>query len=199
MVLAIGVAEHDGASVQSGVARVGAQVVRMGSRCYLGHRMTMPEAVPARAGQPAVARARALTRLLDDAIVVPGTRFRIGLDPILGLVPGIGDLVGGAMSAYLLLLAQRAGAPTSVLVRMLGNLGIDTIVGAVPFLGDLFDAGWKANRRNLTLVERYLDAPVATRRASRWFVAGAILVIGLITAGALAITIWLVRLLLSLL
>lgn len=168
------------------------------TRCYLVDRMTTPGEFREPTDAAWVSRARRLTLVLDDAFVVPGTRFRVGLDPILGLVPGLGDLVGGAMSTYLLLLAQRAGAPTSVLLRMLGNLAIDTVVGAVPFLGDLFDAGWKANRRNLTIVERYLESPVATRRASRWFVAGAILVVVLITAAAIALTVLLVRLLISL-
>ena len=143
-------------------------------------------------------RARALTRLLDDSIRIPGTNFRIGLDPILGLIPGAGDLVGGAMSAYLLLVAQRAGAPTSVLLRMLGNLAVDSLVGAVPFLGDLFDAGFKANRRNLGLIERYVDRPASTRQASRGVVLVALAVVLLITVGAVTIAIWLLRLLLSL-
>jgi hypothetical protein len=155
------------------------------------------ERLPVR-DDPAVERARALTRVLDDAIPIPGTRFRIGLDPILGLIPGAGDLVGGAMSAYLLLVAQRAGAPTSVLLRMLGNLAIDSLVGAVPFLGDLFDAGYKANRRNLGLIERYLDRPAPTRQASRGFVLAALVVVLLITIGTISLAVWLVRLLLSL-
>ena len=155
--------------------------------------------MPARVESPgSVDRARALTRILDDAIQIPGTNFRIGLDPIIGLIPGAGDVVAGAMSAYLLLVAQRAGAPTAVLLRMLGNLAVDSVVGAVPFLGDFFDAGFKANRRNLTLIERYLDRPVATRQASRGFVLAALAVVVLITVGAVAIAIWLVRLLLSL-
>jgi hypothetical protein len=120
------------------------------------------------------------------------------LDPILGLVPGAGDLVGGAMSAYLLVVAQRAGAPTSVLLRMLGHLATDSLIGAIPLLGDLFDAGYKANRRNLGLIERYLERPVPTRQASRGIVLAALAAVLLITIGAVAIAIWLVRLVLSL-
>lgn len=155
--------------------------------------------MPARIEPPgSVERARALTRLLDDSIRIPGTNFRIGLDPIIGLIPGAGDLVGGAMSAYLLLVAHRAGAPTSVLIRMLGNLAIDSVVGAVPFLGDFFDAGFKANRRNMTLIERYLDRPASTRQASRGAVLAALAVVLLVTVGTVTIAVWLVRLLLSL-
>ncbi len=158
----------------------------------------MPDDPNAPRGVADLERARALTRLLDDAITIPGTSFRVGLDPIVGLIPGAGDLVGGAMSVYLLTVAQRAGAPASVLVRMLANLAVDSVVGAVPFLGDLFDAGWKANRRNFTLIERYVARPTPTKRSSRFVVAAAILVVVLLTAGALALTIWLVRFLLSL-
>lgn len=141
--------------------------------------------------------ARALTRVLDDAITIPGTRFRIGLDPIIGLIPGAGDLVAGAMSAYLLVVARNAGASNAVLLRMLANLGIDAVVGSVPLLGDLFDAGWKANRRNLGLIERHLAQPTETRRASRaFFVLAVAAAIG-ITAATIALAILLVRLLLA--
>ena len=110
---------------------------------------------------------RALTRLMDEALAVPGTRLRVGLDSLLGLIPGIGDLAGAAVSGYALLVAARLGAPSPVLLRMLLNIGVDTVVGAVPLLGDLFDLGWKANRRNLQLLERYLERPAATEWSAR--------------------------------
>jgi hypothetical protein len=169
--------------------------VHAARRCYLRDFDMRDDHMPARDAE--LDRARSLTRLLDDAILIPGTSFRVGLDPIVGLIPGVGDLVTGAMSIYLLTVAQRAGAPPSVLLRMVGNLAIDSVVGAVPFLGDLFDAGWKANRRNLNLIERYVALPSPTRRGSRLLVAAAILGVVALTVGALAVTIWLVRLLLS--
>ncbi|MBC8144689.1 MAG: DUF4112 domain-containing protein, partial [bacterium] len=86
-------------------------------------------------------QARGLARILDDAIRIPGTDFRIGLDPLIGLIPGIGDLVGGGFSAYILWLGAKAGAPVPVLARMLVNVGIEMIVGTIPLVGDLFDAG----------------------------------------------------------
>jgi hypothetical protein len=137
---------------------------------------------------------RRLGYLLDDSIPIPGTPFRIGLETIIGLVPGVGDLVGGGFSAYIVLQAARMGVPRSLLARMGWNLFVDVIVGAVPFLGDLFDAGFKANMRNLALLERHVANPVETRRAGRLFIVGLALVLGLVLVGAVALTILLVQL-----
>ena len=127
--------------------------------------------------------------LLDNSIPVPGTRFRIGLDAIIGLIPGIGDLAGGAASVWFVLQAARLGAPKSVVARMVANVAIETIVGAVPLLGDLFDAGWKANARNMALVERHAVAPSAARTSSRKFFAalGVGLALMLVGAAVLAV------------
>jgi hypothetical protein len=143
-----------------------------------------------------VSRARLIARLLDDLIAIPGTRIGIGLDPVIGLIPGLGDVVGGALSSYILLVAAREGAPTPVLARMLGNIALDGLVGTVPLLGDVFDVGMKANRRNVDLLERHLASPATTRAASRWIVAlillGAVAVIvGVVTLGVLVVK-WLV-------
>jgi hypothetical protein len=140
-----------------------------------------------------LARVRVLTRLLDTAARVPGTSMRFGLDPILGLVPGLGDVVGAALSGYLVLLASRLGAPKTVIVRMLGNVVVDTVVGAVPVLGDLFDAGWKANTRNLTLLERHLGQPESTKRASRAVVWGTVAALVLLALAAAAVGVLIVR------
>lgn len=108
---------------------------------------------------------------LDAAIRVPGTRFRIGLDALIGLVPGLGDLIGAALSTYIVVAAARRGVPASVLTRMALNVGIETVVGAVPVAGDLFDAYWKANQRNVRLVREYESRPRRTLRGSRVVVA----------------------------
>ena len=120
------------------------------------------------------AKVRALARLLDSAIRIPGTSITIGLDSIVGLVPGIGDLAGGLMSGYIVLVSARMGVPPSVVVRMILNLGVDTLVGSVPLLGDLFDVGFRANIRNAALLDRHLAQPAATRRSSRVAVVAAI-------------------------
>jgi hypothetical protein len=139
------------------------------------------------------ANLRQLARLLDTAVTVPGTNIRFGLDSLIGLVPGVGDLAGAAMSGYIVLASARLGAPTPVLVRMVTNVAIDAVVGSVPLLGDLFDVGWRANVRNTELLDRHLAAPAETRRASMGAVAGVILVLVLLAAGAVALTVALVK------
>lgn len=140
---------------------------------------------PPRRASPAFVFAQKLARLMDEAIPIPGTRYRIGLDPILGLIPGVGDVAGGAVSTYLILLASNAGAPISVLARMAFNVMLDTVIGAIPLLGDLFDAGWKANKRNLALLEQYLAHPREIKRSSRGFVAVVIVIFSAAVAGAI--------------
>jgi hypothetical protein len=112
-----------------------------------------------------------LAWLLDNAIEIPGTRFRVGLDPILGLIPGLGDLIGVLASSYIVREAARLGAPPSVLTRMAFNVAIDGLIGLVPFAGDVFDAVWKANQRNYALLEQYIEQPRRAARSSRAFVA----------------------------
>ena len=150
---------------------------------------------------PEVARARrvrAVARLLDDAIPIPGTRWRFGFDAIVGVIPVVGDMIGGALSAYIILEAARAEVPTLTLVRMLTNVGIDTLVGAVPALGDVFDAAWKANVRNVALLERHLTVtatPAPEKRRAIGATALAVVAIVLIVAAGLALGTVIARLL----
>jgi hypothetical protein len=136
-------------------------------------------------------RLRRLGYLLDNSIPVPGTGFRFGLDSVIGLVPGVGDLLGGALSLYIVLEAARLGVPRSLLVRMGYNVAVDALVGSVPLLGDLFDAGYKANLRNLALVQEHVRQPGSSRRASRRFaallVAGLVLLLAGVIAGAVVL------------
>ena len=129
---------------------------------------------------PHLGRLRSVSRLLDDLAAVPGTRMRVGIDPVLGLVPGLGDAVTGSVAAYAIFVAQRLGAPASVLVRMAWNVLVDVLVGTVPFVGDLFDFGWKASRKNVRLVERYVAEPGEVTASSRVV---ALLMILLLAAG----------------
>ena len=98
---------------------------------------------------------RKVAHLLDSAFVVPGTSYRVGLDPVLGFIPGIGDLVSPLFAIGILLQARDLQIPKIVQLRMIVNVAIDSLVGAVPIVGDLFDFAWKANDRNLALLERY--------------------------------------------
>jgi Domain of unknown function (DUF4112) len=138
-------------------------------------------------------RVNAVATLLDDALHIPGTNLRFGIDPLIGLVPGLGDLIGGAASAYIILEAARAGAPASVLVRMAANVGIDTLIGSVPVAGDLFDFAWKSNTRNAELLARHVAAPVDTRRASIALVVLVLASLGAIAFGAAALAVFVIR------
>jgi len=100
-----------------------------------------------------------LSHILDDFLRIPGTNIRFGLDGIIGLIPGIGDVLGAMASWIIILAAWMRGVPNVTLARMLANVAIETIVGTVPILGDAFDIAWKANRRNFALLERSTTAP----------------------------------------
>lgn len=132
-------------------------------------------------------RIRQISHLLDNAIRIPGTNYRIGLDPILGLLPGGGDLVGMVFSAYMIVTAAKMGVPQEKLVQMVSNIIVDTFAGSVPVVGDLFDVAWKSNIKNLELLEDHLGSPQTETKVNWWFVAG-------ILAGLLLITLLIISL-----
>lgn len=144
-----------------------------------------------------LAQVRRLSQLLDNSIPLPGG-MRIGWDAVIGLVPGVGDMAGVLLSGYIVVQALRLGAPAPVLVRMLGNVGIEALVGAVPLLGDIFDAAFKANVRNVRLLEQHLGAPVATRRASGVWLLGIVVALVVLLGLGLGLAVLAVRALLSL-
>ena len=113
-----------------------------------------------------VVRAERLARLMDRAFRLPGTRIRLGLDSLLGLVPGVGDTLALAPSAYILAEAHRLGVPRRDLTRMAGNIGIDWLIGLVPLIGDIFDVGWKANMRNTAILRAHVERSPETKRAA---------------------------------
>ncbi len=123
----------------------------------------------------------------DEMFRFPGTQFRFGLDSIIGLVPGVGDLTVSALGAYALMLAFKLRAPAPVLSRMLLNITVDTVFGAIPLIGDLFDATWKANTKNRRVLEAWLADPKRTTRRSRWVV----VVFGLLFLAIVAGSLWL--------
>lgn len=140
-----------------------------------------------------VGRARSLATLLDSAVRVPGTGIRLGLDPLLGLVPGLGDLAGAVLSGYIVLLGAQLGAPASVVARMLGNVVVDTVGGSLPLIGDLFDVAWKSNAMNVDLLERWVGEPTRTRRASRWLIGLTVLALALVAAGGVALAVVVIK------
>lgn len=111
-----------------------------------------------------IARIDTLATLLDTALVLPGTNVRFGLDALLGLIPGIGDVITTAMALYIVHEARELGAPGHLIARMLANVALDGMVGAVPVLGDAFDVMWRSNRRNMRLLQEWLGR----EQGSRW-------------------------------
>lgn len=139
---------------------------------------------------------RQLAWLLDSSIPIPGTRFTIGVDALLGLFPVLGDLLGVLISSYIVNQAARLGAPRIVLLRMAMNVAVEGIVGIIPFAGDVFDAAWKANQRNVRLLDAWLDRPGKTERTSRLFGASLVLALAaflaLLTIGGFFLVRWLI-------
>lgn len=132
-------------------------------------------------------RLRRVSKILDNAIAIPGTKISFGLDPILGLIPGGGDTITGGIAAYIVVEAARMGVPREILGKMVGNILIDSFAGTVPVVGDLFDLGWKANVKNLELLEKHLDLTKSSK-SDRLFIFGLILVLALIVVGFAVIT-----------
>lgn len=124
----------------------------------------------------ALGRLRRFVHLLDDAFRIPGARIRFGWDPIIGLIPGLGDITTGLLSVIILLQAFRFRIPHVIKMRMLLNLLIDVAVGAVPFVGDLFDFAWRSNSRNLALLEKHAVGGERPGFGDWAFVLGAVVV-----------------------
>lgn len=119
--------------------------------------------------------ARLIAWLLDDFIRIPGTNFRIGLDPIIGLIPGIGDGSTTVVSSVILLHGLRAGVPRVVLVRMALNVLINSLGGVIPGIGDLFSAWFKSNRRNVELLDRHAGAAKRQSTTGDWIFVGVLM------------------------
>ena len=120
---------------------------------------------------------RAFARLLDSAFVVPGTSYRVGLDPILGFIPGLGDLISPLFAIGILLQARDLNVPRVVQFRMVMNVAIDALLGVIPFAGDLFDFVWKANDRNMALLERHAEEERPAAPGDWLFVASMIAIV----------------------
>ena len=141
---------------------------------------------------PELRSLRSISWLFDELVRIPGTRITLGLDALMGLVPGGGDVVGGAVSVYALFVARRLGAPTPVILRMGLNILVDAVLGAVPFLGDLFDVTWKANRKNVQVLEEFIATPQRAQRSSMAVVAATAAVVLGTLVGIAAGTVWLI-------
>ena len=129
--------------------------------------------------------------LLDEAFKIPGTGIRFGLDGIIGLIPGLGDVLAGLLSLIIPLAAWVRGVPYVTLVSMAANLGIGVLVGAIPFLGDAFDIAWKANRRNYQLLQRHLGEPHRHTWGDWAFLILLVAALGLVFAIPVVLVVWL--------
>ena len=118
-------------------------------------------------GRRGLERLRTIAQLFDQAFGIPGTRWRFGIDALFGLVPGLGDVAGAVVEVYALQVARSLRAPAVIQLHMLGNVAIDALVGTIPLLGDLFDFAFKAQTRNLALLEEWINEPHQTQRRSR--------------------------------
>ncbi|MFP5236993.1 MAG: DUF4112 domain-containing protein [Acidobacteriota bacterium] len=136
---------------------------------------------------------RSLEIVLDELFRVPGTQIRFGIDGVVGLIPGAGDVLAGLLSAVIPLAAWIRGVPYVALVRMAVNLGIGVLVGSIPLAGDIFDIVWKANRRNLALMQRHLREP----RRHGWrdwaFLCALAMLLGMIFALPVLVFVWFVE------
>jgi len=142
--------------------------------------------------ETALAQLRGLSRVLDGAITIPGTGIRVGLDPIIGLVPVVGDWIGAALSGYIIVQGARLGASGATLMRMTGNLVVDLMVGSIPVLGDIFDLGFRANERNLALISAHVQSPATRRRSDLAVVVGVIGGLLVVAVTVIALSTWLV-------
>ena len=133
----------------------------------------------------------ALEVLLDEAFRIPFTRFRFGIDGVIGLVPGLGDVLAGLLSLVIPIAAWTRGVPYVTLLRMAVNLGIGVLVGTIPILGDAFDIAWKPNRRNYKLLQRHLGEPRRHTWKDWTFLALLLCLLGGIFAIPIALFVWL--------
>lgn len=131
-----------------------------------------------------------LAHVLDDFLKIPGTSIRFGLDGIIGLVPGIGDVIGGIASSVIIAAAWMRGVPYITVTRMVVNVGIEVLVGTIPIVGDMFDIAWRANRRNYALLEGSLAQPRKYTVQSWLFLGALFLVLAILAVLPLFLLAW---------
>ena len=137
-----------------------------------------------------------LASLLDDIFHIPGTGIRFGLDPIIGLIPGIGDLITSVASFLIILAAWQRRMPKVKMARMVANIAIDTLVGSIPIAGDAFDVAWKSNRKNLALLQRETTIEKGHQSWRDWlFLLGVVVLLGILVAIPIAVIFLLIHLL----
>ena len=132
-----------------------------------------------------------LSHVLDDFIKIPGTSIRFGLDGIVGVIPGIGDIIGGIASCIIIIAAWARGVSYVTVARMVTNVAIEVVVGSIPILGDMFDIAWRANRRNYALLVGSVDEPQKHTLQSWLFLAGVCVVLAALVLLPMLLLTWL--------
>ncbi len=145
-------------------------------------------------GRRDLERLRAIARLFDQAFGIPGTRWRFGIDALFGLIPGLGDVAGAVVAVYALHVARRLRAPAVIQLHMLSNVALDALGGTVPVIGDLFDFVFKAQTRNLALLEDWIKSPHETQHRSRRGMVVLSLLILLVFIGLTIVGVWMLYL-----
>jgi uncharacterized membrane protein len=147
-------------------------------------------------GRRALEHLRAITLLFDQAFRLPGTRLRFGLDALIGLVPGLGDIAGALVAMFAMRVARKLNAPPVVQLHLLSNIALDALIGIVPILGDVFDFAFKAQTRNLALLDAWVASPERTARRSRRGLLLMPIAIIVVFATVTALGVWMLYLLL---
>ena len=132
-----------------------------------------------------------LSHLLDDFIKIPGVPIRFGLDGIVGVIPGIGDIIGGIASCIIIIAAWARGVSYVTVARMVTNVAIEVVVGSIPILGDMFDIAWRANRRNYALLVGSVEEPRKHTLQSWLFLAGVCVVLAVLVLLPMILLTWL--------
>ena len=134
-----------------------------------------------------------LALVMDEFLRIPGTKFRIGLDPIIGLLPGLGDTASAITSALALIYAARRGVPKIVLARMASNILINELIGIVPGIGDAFSFWFKSNKRNYELLQRHINVPTQARKSDWIFVGVVLALLFLVVCAGVAISLFVLQ------
>ena len=134
-----------------------------------------------------------LALIMDEFIRLPGTKFRFGLDPLIGLVPGLGDTSSALISAFALIQAARRGVPKIALVRISLNILINEIIGTIPLIGDAFSFWFKSNARNYEIIKAQAQSAGTSRRGDWIFVGAVLITLGVIVCCGLLVTLFLFR------
>ena len=142
---------------------------------------------------------RWIALLMDNFLRIPGTSFRFGIDPLIGLIPGLGDTGSAMVSALALIQAARYGLPKIVLARMAMNILLNELIGIVPVIGDAFSFWFKSNARNHQLIKEHMGAPRKSKRSDWIFVIGVLLVLGIIVGVGILVSLFVLQQLINLL